>query len=165
MSGDDIEREAAARSAAHDGQSSQRRLAKDYELTGLRGERWFAAWSGLEPAFPPDIRGRGDNGYDFVCEMWITPTQRERRTIDVKAARKPVNLLVEEKHVFAHIYVLVGIDDALGDGGIGWAWRREVLAAELKTMKGYKLPSHAILARTLRPLRELKRRLSPEPFV
>jgi hypothetical protein len=88
------------RNGLHKDQQSSRPLSKDYELIGICGEAAFSAATGI----PIDLTSRvdGDKGIDFT-----TPVG----TVDVKTARKPYYLAVEQGKVIADIYVLAQYDD------------------------------------------------------
>jgi len=112
--------------------ASTRILATDAELRGAKGEQHIA-----EVCRQPWPRGdlpRGD--IDFVIAG---------RTIDVKAASRPV-LLVEEGKVTCDIYILVHIPNAYSRWAdlVGWASRRRVLAQPTSDTNGRGIINHAI---------------------
>lgn len=146
----DLRQEAAARRELHANHASSRPFNAGYEETALRGEQAFARDSGLER--DRSLRPGGDGGVDFWMHV-----DGKLRSIDVKASRHPVALRVEVGHVVADIFVQAGVDDYLGDGLIGWAWRDEVLAAPIRPQwyGGRDIPFHTLPARLFRPMRDL----------
>jgi hypothetical protein len=135
------------RTAIHEGQPSQRAYSPNHDAVGLRGERKFADVYGYDVNL--DHHPHGDKGYDF-----LTPAG----SVDIKAARKPWNLLVEAgKPPHAHIYVLAWYKD---EGNIaellGWEYESEMLKCPKKTF-GYDILSH------YKPQGELHRMDDPPP--
>ena len=79
-------------------------------------------------------------------------------SLDVKTARKPYNLIVEEGKVLADIYVLAGIDDNDRVTFHGWEHRRVLATAPVRDF-GYGVMNHYIAREKLRPMRELESRI------
>jgi hypothetical protein len=129
---------AARRARLHQGHASSRPLSEGHEHVGLAGERHFASLTGL----PLDESDRiaGDGGIDFILPLGI----------DVKTARKPHFLIVEEGKVRADIYVLAAYrDDYDATSLIGWAWGNDVRRAPIREFTP-GIRSHAIPAAELR---------------
>lgn len=145
-----LQQVARERAELHGQHASSRPLSEGYEECGLAGEFAFAHDFHL----PLDWTRRpaGDSGIDFWVPMLFS--------LDVKTARKPLNLAVEKGKVAADIYVLAGFaDDVLRAKLLGWEWGEAVRAAPLRDL-GYGILSHCIPAGLLRPMAELKRRIA-----
>lgn len=141
-----LTRHAAARSALHRGHSTQRILAKDYELVGLAGEQAFCDWANIEPDL--SLKPKGNGGYQHRVNG---------RKVAIKTYRKPNNLLVEEGKVRADIYVLALYRDATQDATLlGWATKDEVLAREPYDVGGMGVVSHAIHHTALHEMDDLR---------
>ena len=140
------------RESLHSGHASQRALSEDYDLVGLAGEQAFAAATGLDV----DVAERpaGDRGVDFTVAL----------TIDVKTARKPYYLIVEQGKVAAAVYVLARYVDDGPAQMLGWAFGVEVLTWPVRDF-GYGVLNHYRPADQLRgmaPLLSLINRLRKE---
>ena len=143
-----IEDISEAREALHATHASSRPLSDGYERVGLIGEAEFALRYGLK--FDREVRPSGDRGVDFMVPMLMS--------LDVKTARKPYNLIVEEGKVLADIYVLAGIDDNDRVTFHGWEHRRVIAKAPVRDF-GYGVMNHYIAREKLRPMRELESRI------
>lgn len=129
-----IEQLAAEREALHAEHESSRPLSEGYERVGLRGEEEFSRLTGLPLDTEP--RPGGDGGRDFRV-----PSMRAF-TVDVKTARKPYNLIVEQGKVDADVYVLARYADA--DNSVeflGWAYASEVLRCAVRDF-GHGVMNH-----------------------
>ena len=107
--------EATAREALHKNHASSRPLSDDYEYIGLMGEYLFADTFNQDR--DRELRAQGDGGWDFFFP--------EFGGVDVKTARKPYNLLVEEGHLLLErtIYVQCGYNDGTDSAYfVGWAY-------------------------------------------
>lgn len=120
--------------------ASTRELSEGYEEVGVLGELAFAKIAGLE--IDSNSYKGGDNGVDFVVPL----------TIDVKTARKPFNLIVEEGKVKSLVYILYGMAEE--PYPVGWEWGVNVKNAPTKDF-GYGVVNHYIPAQQLRPINEL----------
>lgn|SRR5258708_11901480 len=127
---------------------STRELSEGYEEVGVLGELAFAQIAGLE--IDSNTYKGGDNGVDFVVPL----------TIDVKTARKPFNLIVEEGKVKSLIYILYGMVDK--PYPVGWEWGINIKNAPTKDF-GYGVINHYIPAQQLKPVNELLLLLGLEP--
>lgn len=112
---DGLRQEASARESLHRYHASSRPLSKDYEYVGLMGEYLFADTYNQ----PRDrtLRPQGDGGWDFYFPAF--------GGVDVKTARKPWNLLVENGHLLRErtIYVQCGYSDKTDSSYfVGWAY-------------------------------------------
>ena len=147
----DIRKIANEREKIHENHASSRPLSDDYEYVGLKGEEQFAKEFDLE--LDRELRPGGDKGIDFITIVG---------RIDVKTARKPYNLIVEEDKVKADIYVLAIYRDYDDDAVLlGWAFKDEVLNAPVKDF-GYGIMNHYISRKELHPIEALKVIVSPE---
>lgn len=138
-----------AREALHESHASSRPLSEGYERVGLMGEAEFALRYGLK--FDREARPAGDKGVDFHVPVSMT--------LDVKTARKPFNLIVEQGKVFADIYVLAGIDEFDRVTFYGWQFGSLVKKAPIKDF-GYGVMNHYIPRESLRAMEELERRIA-----
>ena len=134
----------------HQNHSSSRPLSLDYELVGMAGEYAF----GEVTALPVDWRilPEGDGGVDFTVG---------KAAIDVKTARKPSNLIVEQglKNLSANIFVLAGWNDLSNTVKlIGWETKRAILSAPVKDF-GYGIHNHFIPASELKDIRLLVQKI------
>jgi hypothetical protein len=135
---------AERRQEIHRHQASHRPLSEHYEVVGLAGEVALAAYLGL--AVDLSERPAGDGGVDATSPLG---------SIDVKTARKPYHLLVEQGKVRADFYVLAGyFDDVERADLIGWASRGAILIAPTRNF-GYGVTSHYIPATRLKPMKLL----------
>ena len=141
---------AVKRSAGKEGVlASSRELSEDYQYVGAVGEVGYSKLTGLP--LDTERRMEGDSGIDF----WVG-----RIGIDVKTARKPYWLLVDENKVRAGIYILGGVSpDCRTVIFHGWAWKSEVLNAPVGTPGSRpdgRIPSHYIQRNTLHDMDELQ---------
>jgi len=122
------------RHTLHENQKSHRPLSTDYEYIGILGELYFAQLHNLE--IDEELRADGDKGVDFNIGGV---------TIDVKTARSPFNLLVEEGKVRSNIYVLAGYEEK-NDSiyFVGWTYDYIVKSAKLGRMPGYSILNHIV---------------------
>src|SRR5208282_526728 len=131
-----------------------RPLSDGYEEIGLAGELALERFTGV----PMDMTRRpgGDGGRD--CTITLATDFH----VDVKAARKPFNLIVEAGKVRPRtIYILASYDDKTGEAELlGWEWGKKVLKAPIRDF-GHGVFNHFIPRRELRHLDELKQRLIP----
>jgi hypothetical protein len=120
----------------------------DGDDVGILGEAIFSEATGL----PLDATERpgGDNGVDFTFEA-----NGREWTVDVKTARKPYYLLVEEGNAHADLYFLCGFEGGLR----GWAWRDEVCRAPTRDFGGGFM-SHYIAAGELHPVEPMLSRIA-----
>ena len=146
----------------HKGQSSHRPLRskkteanapeEDYELTGFMPEVQFAKDFGVK--VDKSLRVDGDKGMDFRFSAG---------TVDVKGAKIPNSLLVEEGHVRADIFVLYGVEvNTQKVWFVGWAYKEEVLKKEPKQWP-QKVINHIVPKKELRSKRELRKVLELPP--
>jgi len=144
-----LQDEARARHALHVNHQTHRPLSDGYELLSLVGEEAFARLFGVTR--DKMLRANGDGGVDFE----ITAYGRQW-PVDVKTARKPFNLLVEEgKCKPKTIYVLAKYDDDLETAYIlGWEWGARLLRTTPKAF-GHGVLNHYIPLAQLRPICEL----------
>lgn len=154
---DAIQIEAERRHASHKNHPTHRPLSINYELIGLRGEEALAIMFGGAV----DLRARpnGDGGRDNIIH-----TDHGTFPVDVKAARKPYNLIVETGKLKPRtIYILARYDEA-EDRAIllAWEWSAALRAAPVKDF-GYGVKNHYIPRAILRPLDELRLRQCPAP--
>ena len=145
----DLRAVAEARHNLHEGKASSRPLSEDYELVGLAGEDALADFCGGEVDITP--RPNGDGGTDCHIALFFT--------VDVKTARKAFNLLVEVGKVKADIYVLASYENGTARL-LGWEWGRVVASIPPVDIGGFGIMSHAIPLSKLRPMSELKVRLT-----
>lgn len=139
---------AELRDRLHQKHASRRPLSQNFEYVGLAGEVAFAK----EYNLPLDLRSiaSGDKGVDFYTPLG---------TVDVKTARKPFNMIVEERKVLADIYVLAKYDDQTKTAQlIGWELGSELKKCPVKDF-GYGIRNHYKSARELRKMHELSRLL------
>jgi hypothetical protein len=120
------------------------------DVIGMAGERAFAAWSGV-PARNEDFPA-GDPGWDFEVDGW---------RIDIKTARKPLNILVNAtKPVCSDIVVMYRYLDDKPAEFVAWEFTGEIMKREPRVYpaKGqrlnYVMPAKLCL-RTLGELAEL----------
>lgn len=143
-----LDDKARERTAMHVNHASHNPLTEGHDKISLIGEAQFAC----DFELPLDWKRRpgGDGGVDFVLPL--------RFTVDVKTARKPLYLIVEEGQVKASIYVLAGIsDDDRRAEMLGWETRSTLLRAPVRDF-GKGIISHYIAREDLRPMVELHRR-------
>lgn len=137
------------RHTSHISQLSSRPLSTNYEFVGLAGEIAFSLMYG----YPIDLRiiSSGDKGIDFYTTAG---------TVDVKTARKPYNLIVEENKVLADIYVLAKYYDETESAVlIGWEWGENIKKWDIKDF-GYGIKNHYMEARFLNKMSMLGELLS-----
>lgn len=136
---------ANTRSRIHRDHTTQRPLSKDYEYIGILGEYVFAEEFGFD--VDTETRPAGDRGIDF--------TTAEGLTIDVKTFKKAFNLIVEQYHVNADIYVLAEYSALLDDCTLlGWEYGNILSRQDTKHF-GYGYMDHYIPAGQLRDMKEL----------
>lgn len=153
LSTDDLRMVAEARTRIHSKDSSHRPLVDDHDLIGLLGQRRFSIESGL----PMDlsIKRHGDGRVNFTTDGGTT--------INVSTYRNPVHLLREAGKSAADIHVLAGISESLNTVTlIGWEYDRIMVLCPVKTMRGYDIENHVMLADDLRPMDELYEILKEE---
>jgi len=140
---------AEMRALMHVGHSSSRPLSVDYELIGVVGEVAFQReFEVLGFMMDEENRPGGDKGIDF---------ESHSGTIDVKTARKPHFLFVEEGKAVTDIYVLAKYHEGLLDATlIGWCYREEIAGQPVKCFGGHRIRNHYLPADKLRPIVELK---------
>jgi hypothetical protein len=142
---------AAERNDLHSSHKSSRPLSENYEVVGLSGEFEFGRLVGLMPDLSQ--RPEGDKGVDFIVSMPLS--------VDVKTARKALNLIHERGKPFADIYVLAEFDEQRQRATIvGWAYGTTLKSAPSKDF-GYGVINHYIPRESLRPICELVNRLKP----
>lgn len=135
----------AQRHAIHAGSATSRPLSKGYEQVGLAGEQAFAAFAHV--AWDRTLRPGGSGGVNFTING---------KTVNVYTARIPKHLLVETGKANADFHVLAGYANGQAHL-IGWAHRKDVLAAPVKDWGGKGIQSHAIPANHLIPMDRLLR--------
>lgn len=146
-----LQDDAADRTRLHQGQASTRPLSPDYDLVGLAGEQAFEDLTGCRR--DRTARPAGDSGADFEVRLGMR--------LDVKTARKPVWLFVEQGKVQADIYVLAQYDDATHSAKLlGWAWAGEVRRAPVRDF-GFGISNHYIPRENLKPMQTLLERMKP----
>lgn len=144
---------ADTRARMHRSSRQSRPLSESHELIGLLGEREFSAQSGLPMNIA--ILGSGDQGNNFT-----TPGGS---TIDVSTYRNPVHLLREAEKPAADIHVLAQVHaDLSGAVLLGWEYDRIMLLCPKRTMPGYEIVNHIMLADDLRPMQELMELIAEE---
>jgi hypothetical protein len=132
------------RDSTHSKHASRRPLSDDFEYVGLAGEVAFAQAYNA----PMDLRSvaTGDKGVDFYTIAG---------TVDVKTARKPFNLIVEEGKVVADIYVLARYHDQTKKAELlGWEYGQNIKKWSIKDF-GYGIRNHYKSASQLRKMSEL----------
>ena len=138
----DIRKLAERREKLHEEHASSRPLSRDYEYIGLKGEELLAAILGTD--IDEEDRPAGDNGVD---------ARKSGYTYDIKTARKPYNLLVEQGKCNADIYILARYDDTTDSATpIGWELGLIIKDTIPRDVGGYGIISHAIPADELRPM-------------
>lgn len=146
-----IDEEAKKRHKRHINHPTHRPLSPGYELIGLLGEKALAEFVGGEVDMEP--RPNGDGGVDNVIH-----TIHGDFRVDVKTARKPYHLIVEQGKVRRlTIYILGEFIDEQEPWVrlIGWEWSAVVRAAPCKDF-GYGVINHYIPAKALRSMGELR---------
>jgi hypothetical protein len=147
---DDVRREALARHERHKHHSTSRPLSPDYELVGLRGEQAFAEVVGA--GVDMTARLGGDGGRDLTIEI----RDGRRFAVDVKTARKPGNLIVEQGKVLPGcIYVLARYSDEYDRALLLGREHASVVARAPVRNFGYGILNHYIPAARLRFMSEL----------
>jgi hypothetical protein len=158
-----IEKIAKERHNLHEGQSSHRPLLS--KKTGLTASPWYYEFVGLvgEFAFAEDfgvevdqsLKVDGDGGKDFLQFPKVGK-------IDIKAAQIPNNLLVEEGHVRADVFVLYGFDiNKETAWSVGWTYKEEVLAKAPQAWP-QKVINHIVPKFELNHINKLKQMLGIE---
>ena len=143
MQKQELSRIAQQRTDTHTGHASQRILSEDYNLIGVSGEAAFAEDFGLK--VDDSVKPAGDYGVDFILGLNFT--------VDIKTAKQPFNLLLEEGKNAVDIYVLADYNE--GDTFlVGWEWGKVLEKAPTKNF-GHGVISHYIPAKELRPMEEL----------
>jgi hypothetical protein len=142
----DLVTEAQLRHERHVGHPTHRPLSINYELVGLRGEEAFAKLFGCHVDLTP--RPGGDKGKDATITVSFN--------VDIKTARKPGNLIVEEGKVKLNtIYILAGyVEQSDTAVLIGWQWG-SVLLKSPKRDFGYGVINHYIPREQLRSIESL----------
>jgi hypothetical protein len=151
---------AASRAACREHLPSSRPLSSGYERVGVAGEIWLRRFIGApEVGHWTRPEGGGDGGTDLVirCRM---PTGNPRNfRVDVKTARKPFNLIVEEGKVQADLYILLRYsDEAEACFPVGWEWASVMRRMPTKDF-GYGVVNHYRHHTLLRKMDELQSRL------
>ena len=155
---DDLLEHARQREKLHEDHASSRPLSPDYEVVGVSGEEALARFVGSRPDLA--LRPGGDAGQDQRVSLYINGRVVSCR-VDVKAARKPYNLIVEVGKVMADIYILGRFDDAtLETELLGWATHLEVRNAPTKDF-GYGVINHYMPARRLHDMGDFRKRIRP----
>lgn len=150
-------RVAEARHELHKNHASSRPLSKDYELVGLAGEVAMAAFAGT--AVDMSLRPGGDAGKDVRIHLHTKQGPRWF-VVDVKTARKPFNILVEEGKVKSDIYVIARyIEETSTAELIAWQWGSVLKRIPARDVGGFGIISHAQPTRLARQMSELKERL------
>lgn len=142
---------AELRDRLHQKHASRRPLSQNFEYVGLAGEVAFAQAFNV----PMDLRSvsTGDKGVDFYTVVG---------TVDVKTARKPFNLIVEEGKVIADIYILARYDDQTKKADlIGWEFGQNIKQCPIRDF-GYGVRNHYKSASKLRKMSELSLLLKGE---
>ena len=140
---------AERRDKMHENHESHRPLSKGSGKVGMAGEVAFGMWSGHCPDF--ENKPEGDGGIDFTVNL--------KFTVDVKTARKPLNLIHEKGKPFADIYVLAGYDEKTGDATlIGWTWGKTLAKQPVATFK-HDVLNHYLDADELDTMESLAERL------
>lgn len=145
----DLRATAEARTSLHQGKASQRQLSEEYELIGLAGEDALAEFCGGEVDITP--RPNGDGGTDCHIALFFT--------VDVKTSRRGIDLLVEAGKVRADIYVAAKYENGRARL-LGWEWGKVVAQVPPYDVCGRGVISHCIPLSKLRPMSELKVRLT-----
>lgn len=117
---------------------------------GLAGEQAFENEFGIK--LDRTSRIDGDGGNDFSL-----PTIYGLFKVDVKAARKAYNLIVEQGKCFPFtIYVLAKFCDITGIAVlIGWEWGSVIMRTPVRDF-GYGVMNHHIAKEKLRGIEELR---------
>jgi hypothetical protein len=153
---DRLRREAQARHELHVDHPTHRPLSEGYELVGLRGEEALANYFGLEIDLVR--RPGGDGGVDN--KLCLSGFEYK---VDVKCARKALNLIVEVGKVEPKtIYILASYSDE-DDAAVllGWQWGVVLMNAPKKDF-GYGVINHYVPRSKLRGLDDLAERHTPK---
>lgn len=148
---DDAERLGKARQQIHRNNSTERFFddPNTEDICGVMGEMAFSVYSGLP--VDTNLYEHGDGKKDFEFTLG-----GRKLSIDVKAARKPYNLLVKEKDAkdCADILILAGIS---GDDVslIGWEHKSLMVLSPVKEF-GYGIRNHYRGRKRLREMEQLK---------
>jgi hypothetical protein len=139
------------RTAAHEGQASQRILNPDHDRLGIAGEIAFGKLIGQD-IDRRDLKGRGDGGKDFDVTI--------RYKVDVKTASSHYGLWVEEGKLHdTDIFVLAIMEKHETEAKcIGWCWRLVVENAPVDE-KPFGISNHKIKIENLRFMDELTCRI------
>lgn len=150
---DPIKEEAEARHLRHIGHPTHRPLSPDYELVGLRGEEALAEFFGkqVDLVARPGGDGKKDQVLKFSGSVY---------KVDVKAARKPYNLICEATETAPEtIYILAHYVDATDSATLlGWQWGRVLMRSTPRTFPPHRVLNHHVRAETIRRLTELLER-------
>ena len=142
---DFLQNEANVRERIHANHASSRPLSKNYDFVGLAGEAEFMRI--FRQPMDTDRKPGGDSKIDFTVPL--------KFTVDVKTARKALNLIVEVGEVEADIYVLASFSDKDQTAELlGWEWGKILKKAPSKDF-GYGIINHYIPRENLRPIDEL----------
>jgi hypothetical protein len=119
------------------------------DTLGVMAEIAFAKWSNLNPDLSEKIHGDGCKDFEFQIKNRVL-------TIDIKAARKPFNLLLKEQDAkrSADILVLCGIDENAVKF-MGWEHKSIMLIMPKKDF-GYGYINYYRHSSQLRPMGQLK---------
>lgn len=157
---DPIRQEAEKRHQLHVEHPTHRPLSENYELVGLRGEKALADRFGLKVDMMR--RPNGDGGIDnILCLNGIN------YPVDVKCARKPFNLIVEQGKIKSGntIYILAQYFDASDTAVLlKWEWGWNLMASPVRDF-GKGVYNHYIHVSKLRDLWELEIRHSQKKGV
>jgi hypothetical protein len=151
-----VEVEGAKRQNAHAHNSTERLFADPYQENnlGVAAELAFAEWSGLQPDLAARPNGDGLKDFQFCIAG-------QTLTIDVKAARMPIYLLLKQSKArkASDILVLAGVDIEAGRVWfMGWEHKRVMLISPLKTFGLHVC--HYRPNKELRPMRQLRNLLA-----
>lgn len=139
---------AKIREGGKTGFNSHRPLSTDYEVIGVMGEMAFSEFSTMPVDESRKING--DKGTDFTLAL----------KIDVKTARQPHHLIVEEGKVISDIYVLAKADPTYSADVelLGWMWGYKVKKAPVDDGRRFKngIRNHFIPVEGLYPMELLK---------
>lgn len=124
------------------------------DVVGVSGEYCFGLRYKLkvDEAKRPD----GDKGIDFVVKIFYRG-KMVTRTIDVKTAQKPYNLLVKSHEINRCADILV-LAKYLSDNNVdflGWTTRREMKQCPQKVFSSLGILNYYKPASDLRPMSEL----------
>jgi hypothetical protein len=133
----------------HEGHPTHRPLSKGYESVGIAGEISLSGFTGMAPDFT--LKAGGDGGIDSHVYL--------RYSINVHAARKPLNLIHEVGKEMADIIVLADYNETSGlSQCLGWEWGRVLAKAPTREF-GKGVLNHYIERGELRSMDELSERM------